>query len=94
MTAITRSNIDALLDFGTVQVQMTSGNWWTIRRNGKTKTWKRDPRRVYIPFKCGFKVCGSITELDFNRDGTLSKSWRVNPLYADHAAELVYGVKA
>lgn len=64
--AITRDNIDALLDSGQLEVQMSSGRWWQIRRNGATKRWKRDARRIYIPFKAGIHTYGAITESDFN----------------------------
>lgn len=63
---ITRDNIDTLLDAGRLQVLMSSGRWWAIRRNGMTKRWKRDASRIYIPYKAGMYVYGSITETDFN----------------------------
>jgi ribosomal protein L19E len=62
---ITRENIDALIDAGVIQCLMTNGRWWTIRRNGRTQTWKRDPRRIRIPFKMGMYGHGAITENDF-----------------------------
>lgn len=68
---ITRHNIDQLLDAGHIEVAMKNGNWWKIRRNGKTQTWKRDAARVRIPFKAGMYACGGITETDFKFDGTL-----------------------
>jgi hypothetical protein len=63
---ITRANIDALLDAGRLEVEMTGGRWWRIRRNGATRRWKRDASRIYIPFKAGFRTTGAITESDFN----------------------------
>lgn len=63
---ITRDNIDALLDSGSLEVEMSSGRWWQIRRNGATRRWKRDPSRIYVPFKAGLRVYGAITESDFN----------------------------
>jgi hypothetical protein len=62
---ITRANVDELLDRHQIQVHMTSGKWWSIRRNGQTKLWKRDPARIYIPFKYGFKFYGCIETSDF-----------------------------
>lgn len=39
----------------------TCANW---RRNGKTKTWKRDPERWEIPVKFGMYAYTRITNLD------------------------------
>lgn len=63
--AITRDNIDALLDAGSIECAMRSGKWWTIRRNGATKRWKRDANRIRIPFKMGLYGYGAIDESDF-----------------------------
>ena len=62
---ITPSNVDDLLDAGAIQVAMTNGRWWTLRRNGMTKHWKRQPNRFRIPVKAGLRACGAITERDF-----------------------------
>jgi hypothetical protein len=37
-----------------------SENRW--RRNGVTKTWKRNPEKFRIPVKCGLSSYGYITE--------------------------------
>jgi hypothetical protein len=78
---ITRANVDELLDRGLLEVHMTSGRWWSIRRNGRTQTWKRDPRRIRIPFKYGFKFCGAIDEGDFKgpNDSLRTDLFRVKP---------------
>jgi hypothetical protein len=34
----------------------------TLRRNGKTQTWKRSPERFRIPVKYGLYEYGNITE--------------------------------
>lgn len=68
---ITRRNIDELLDKGVLQCHMRSGNWWNIRRRGRTKIWKKDGMRIRIPFKMWLYGYGSITEADFLPDGTL-----------------------
>ena len=78
MTKITRKNVDSLLDKGEIECAMRNGNWWRIRRNGATKTWKRDANRVYIPYKMGLYGYGAITETDFE-NGIL------NPAYYRHA---------
>lgn len=62
---ITRENVDDLLDRRMLEVHIRNGNWWEMRRNGATKRWKRDPRRIYIPFKYGFEFYGNLTEADF-----------------------------
>jgi hypothetical protein len=64
-TWITRANVDALLDAGKIEVATTNGNWWRIRRNGATKTWKKYPARIRIPFKMGLYGHGAIEESDF-----------------------------
>lgn len=76
MWAITRANVDALLDAGLIECAMTNGKWLTIRRNGATKRWKKDANRIYIPFKVGFRGYGQITETDFigNCPGALNPS--------------------
>jgi hypothetical protein len=70
-TDITRSNIDALLDAKEIYVLMNSGNWWAIKRNGKTQRWKRDASRIRVPFKTGLYQYGAITESDFLPSGVL-----------------------
>lgn len=60
-TSIPRAAIDETLDAGKLFVRMTNGTYQQARRNGKSKTWKTDSARIYIPFKHGFKGCGQIT---------------------------------
>lgn len=62
---ITRANVDALLDAGKIECAMKSGKWWRIRRNGKTRAWKRDTTRIEIPFKMGMYGYGVISQDDF-----------------------------
>ena len=77
---ITRANIDTLLDANRLEVAMANGRWWRIRRNGATKRWKRDPARIYIPYKAGMYTYGAITESDFNgAAGSLYSSYRLAP---------------
>lgn len=42
---------------GGVRVKVES---W--RRNGQTKTWKREPERFSVPIKFGLKSCAYLTE--------------------------------
>lgn len=65
MIAITRSNIDKLLDEHKLYVACHNGRWYAARRNGATRKWKRDASRIKVPFKYGFKGYGSINEIDF-----------------------------
>lgn len=57
--------IEANLDGHCLKAVMrTSANGyslWTVRRNGRTRTWKRDPLRFEIPIKIGFRQTGTIT---------------------------------
>jgi hypothetical protein len=58
---------------------MQNGNWWTIRRNGATRTWKRNPARLRIPYKMGLYGYGAIDGGDF-RDGYLRDDYyRIDP---------------
>lgn len=50
-----RTAIERALDAGKLFLHMQNGNWWQARRNGATKTWKRDRTRWEIPVKMGFR---------------------------------------
>lgn len=52
--------VEAALDSHRLEVQATNGHWYTIRRNGATRRWKRDPERYRIPFKWGFQNYGAL----------------------------------
>lgn len=80
-TSIPQTEIDATLDAGKLFVKMTDGSYQRARRNGKSKTWKTQPNRIYIPFKHGFKACGQITN-DLLLDNCL------HPDYFRHADDL------
>lgn len=67
MIYITRENIETLLDGGLLYAGMRNGNWWCLRRNGKTQTWKKDARRFRLPVKAGLRACYAITETDLIR---------------------------
>lgn len=47
---------------GKAMPTVTSELW---RRNGRTRTWKRDPQRVEIPVKFGMYGYSTITAADF-----------------------------
>lgn len=68
------AEIESFLDSGSLEVEMRSGRYWQIRRNGQTKTWKRDPERFRIPFKCGLRTTGAIESLDLASQGIRIKA--------------------
>lgn len=71
MPTITRENIDSYLDTGSIYAKANNGKWYKIRRNGVTKKWKTDEKRIRIPIKYGFRGHGAIDEGDFLQDGSL-----------------------
>lgn len=62
----TREQFEAALAAGKVKARMAKGSLWSVRRNGKTKTWKRDTERWEIPIKIGFKTYGTVTQDNLN----------------------------
>ena len=70
---MTRIEIETALDEGRLQARMANGNWWDVRRNGQTKTWKTRPTEFRIPVKMGFKTCGCLDQNNMNREDC----WRV-----------------
>ena len=69
---IRRADIDELLDAGKIYIRMTTGKWWQIRRNGKTRTWKRNANRFAIPCKAGMYEYGTIDESFLQSGGVLA----------------------
>ena len=53
--------VEQALDNHNLWLLIRSGRYWRCRRNGVTKTWKRDPFRFRIPIKCGLYVYDEIT---------------------------------
>jgi hypothetical protein len=83
-----RDTIERLLDEGKLQV-LCGCQWYTARRNGKTKTWKTRPSDYRIPIKVGFKTCGHIDQRDAT-GGTVREKPVWNPALtnkANHAIE-------
>lgn len=64
---LTVENFDQALDAGEVRVQIMSGRWWAIRRNGKTRRWKRDPNRIEWPVKYGIRGYYTVTPVCLNK---------------------------
>lgn len=56
-----RTEIEALLDAGQLEVEMANGRWWKVRRNGRTQLWKTRPGDFRIPVKAGLRACTAIT---------------------------------
>lgn len=57
-----RKDIEDALLSQDLYVAMSGGQWWRVRRNGRTQTWARAPERFSIPVKCGLKQCFRIDE--------------------------------
>jgi len=55
--AITRQTVNVLLDARAIQIAVRGREvrWYTLRRNGKTRYWKRDANRIVIPVKYRFR---------------------------------------
>lgn len=67
MPSRTREQIEAALDSGSLQTLMNHGKWWSLRRNGKTRTWKTRPDDFHIPVKFGLRGYGIVDNM--NKDG-------------------------
>ena len=57
---MTLSEIETHLDTGHAKARLPNGKTWSVRRNGKTQTWKTRPDHFRIPIKIGFNLYGSI----------------------------------
>ncbi len=60
--AETLNDISKALDGGTLYIAMSTGRWWRLRRNGRTKLWVRRPDEWAIPVKYGMKGHATITQ--------------------------------
>lgn len=63
---MTRQEIEAALDRGLVETEMSNGRWWKLRRNGVTKLWKIRPNDFRIPVKAGLRSCAYIDHTNIN----------------------------
>ena len=57
---MTQQEIETALDSGRLETRWANGKWYAVRRNGATRTWKRDKDRFAIPCKTGFRDCFTI----------------------------------
>lgn len=71
---MTRNEVETALDSGKLKVRMNNGNLWTVRRNGRTQTWKTRPNDFRIPIKYGFRGTGAITPDSLNSDELVVQS--------------------
>lgn len=79
---LTLEEIESALKTGQLWLMMGRGrvtNYWMLRRNGKTKRWKRDVTRWEIPVKGGLRECVTIlNDLVIVRIGV--ESWEAHPI--------------
>jgi hypothetical protein len=59
-----RADFENALDTGQLFCAMGNGKFWQARRNGATRSWKRDVDRFYIPIKVGLRAYHAIKETD------------------------------
>jgi hypothetical protein len=59
---MTRQELETALDSGRLEINgcYNGSGWYRARRNGKTRTWKRDAERFEVPIKWAFKNYGTI----------------------------------
>jgi hypothetical protein len=62
--AFTYQQVESALDTNRLSVQWRNGTWHAVRRNGRTKLFKRDNARFIIPCKTGFRDCFQIAAYD------------------------------
>lgn len=79
--------IESNLDSGCLKAPTTSGTTWMVKRNGRTRTWKRDPMRFEIPVKVGFREYSTIDQnTTFGTD--LLHDYKVIPTAAELSPNL------
>lgn len=61
---MTREELELALDSGQLFAKMLNGNWWKLRRNGKTKLWKTRPADFRVPVKAGLRSCAQLGPSD------------------------------
>lgn len=78
---MTRQEIETALDSHVLQARAPNGKWYDVRRNGRTKLWKREPDRFSIPVKCGLRDCWRIENEVMNSGyyGVARPELRVRP---------------
>lgn len=59
---VTREQIEQALADGKLWVRVANGNFWVLRRGGRTKLWKTKPSAFRIPVKVGLGATAAITE--------------------------------
>jgi hypothetical protein len=76
---MTREAFETALDRGQLQtcIRGHDTKWYAVRRNGRTRTWKRDPTRFEIPVKYRFRETWRVTADHFN-SGAVDHWFRIN----------------
>jgi hypothetical protein len=54
-------DVEHALQHGCLWIKTSRNRYWRLRRNGCTKTWKRDLNRFRIPVKAGLYVYSAVT---------------------------------
>lgn len=52
--------IEENLDSGALCAPTTIGTTWAVKRNGRTRLWKREPLKFEIPVRVGFRSFATI----------------------------------
>ena len=85
------------LEQGCLWVRLNNGRYWSVRPNGKTQLWKRDPWRYRIPVKAGLYVFTEITNKTeigtFDSDAAFIAS-STDPNTCPHRAAIKAAIKA
>lgn len=79
---MTREAFEAALDAGLLQTKILyrdGEKWYTCRRNGRTRVWKRDPSRFEIPVKFRFRDTMRVTSNHFY-SGEVDRWFRINTI--------------
>jgi len=76
---MTREAFETALDSGQLLTMVQwrdHSQWYTCRRNGRTRTWKRDSDRFIIPIKYRYRDTMRVTERHFN-NGSVDHWFRI-----------------
>lgn len=63
----TREEFETALDSHKLYVMMSAGNFWELRRNGRTQTWKTRPNDFRTPMKYGLRGTTAFTQDDLGQ---------------------------
>jgi hypothetical protein len=80
-----RTTLESLLDAGKLQVRC-GFHWYDVRRNGKTKQWKRSPDRFEVPCKVGFRITFTLNNNTSDNELRERPQWNPELTKAGNAA--------